>query len=453
MESGYQPIRLSGIIPVGEYDKGATFSFTIEYDVSELALQTYTSSININAVDKKSDSSINKVLKYQITVTGSKPSAYVGNTSTITTFPSCSLPSTNLVVNNTYELVCSNVVDPNINIRVNPDLDFFKGISVVSDEETNQFKWKFQPLQLGETKLKVSYLLMGNPVGPTESWDVRVSANPLVYGTAMKFVLFGPNGKIDNCEGLKDNDKLVVQVRDNTSENIIASYDIYRDGVRLSENSFNVEKGRNYLLSATSPNYNSIDYTCSISSQPISVSIYPTDVEINFPITITTNPTNVTLYWEDTVIDTTYTPTVLGIHKLKAEKSGYETTEKNVEVKEQLRFLTEVPKKISKGKEVVIELNRPIYWTLSYSEKNETWNTLHATTSSQVLFTPEEKGNYVLSIKGEDWSWKVGGLSWVQIALIVVGGLIGLYLLLNYLNKNRGQPTEDTMMVNLGDNN
>lgn len=451
MESGFQPIRLSGAIPSGEYEGGDTVSFTIEYDVSELAKETYTSNIIINAINKLNDASITKVLKFLITVTGDMPTQYEGNISTITTFPSCSISTTSLVANDTYEVVCSNVVDPNINIKMHPDLDYLEGMRVVNDEENKQFKWVFKPKKLGETTLKVSFELFGNPVGPTEEFKLYITTTYVSAGTSMKFALFGPDGKIENCDTLKGEDTLVIQMRDNKTDNIIANYVIYKDGSKIDGSSFTVEQGRNYLLSATSPNYHSVDLTCKIPNKPVSISLFPSEIEIGSQFSVTTNPENVTLYWDGSEIVSPYTPIVSGKHKLKAVEEGFQETEIEVDVKEKLSFLTEPPEKLKVDKETIIELNRPTTWTIYYGKKNDTMDMLYSAGESSIIsFTPNEKGYYQLNIKENKYVWKTG-FTWGNWFKNIVIGLVVILLIVLAIKviKSRGGKKEESMEMRI----
>lgn len=444
MESGFQPIRLSLGIPSGDMDSGTSTSYTLEFDVSELAKGTYTSSVIISGTDKSNDESITKVIKYYITVVGQKPGPYSGNVSTITTFPTCSPSATNLQVNETYQINCDNVIDPNIKVNFQPDLRYFEGVKLETNEDTNQVTWSFKPRKIGNGQIIVFYELGNAPIGPINEYNFKISYGPVSSGTNLTFDLYGPEGKIDDCGNLRDDDKLVILPKDNLG-NVIAGYTIYKSGEELDGNSFIVESGKEYSLSITAPGFNSVEYVCSILNPEMSVTIVDYngyDYEINDEIDVS-GVDNATFYFNNNEVSLPYTLTSAGDFSVKVSKKGYRDYEGVITVYEPFKVLTTVPSSLKLKEQYILDFNRATPWYVSFKENNKTGipTTTYASSNSERLeFTPDKKGIYSVYVRNtllyvyDNSSFFKLWMLWVVIGIVAVflffkysGGLFGMF--------------------------
>ncbi len=421
LESGTQPISLTGLVPTGTYDGGELLTYDIKFNVKDLSQGTYDSRIIIEASDSE-DKDISKVVNFQIKVLGSKPTPYTQNDTII--FPSCNPDTNNLLINSSYKIMCSNVVSPDLKIRFLPDLEYFEGITVEPKEDLNQVIYHFKPIKEGSAEIRVSYELSGSPVGASPVFKYQISLNPVAFGTKMKFDFFPP--LID----LKEGDTVAVLVKDNESNYILGGVSLYLNGIKIEGNSFIVEQGKSYTLSASLTGYSPLEEIIKIENPEIPLYLSKPTPNVGDIITVIP-PQNLTIYLElnGTSINNGFVINNPGTYTVTATASGYKKTNITFDVVERLVILTTIPEKIKLGQKLTIELSREAPWSLVYRANNETDTypqTIYSRTDKIInLEIPNKKGLYYFYVDGSELIvWDNRGISinwrWVLIILIVI---------------------------------
>src|SRR3990167_7711084 len=196
-EQGLQPIRLSGLIPKGSFEKGQTVTMNVEFDVSELQLGDYRLSIIITSTE--GDEQLTQKMDFRIFVVGTA-SAISNNT--FSTLPTCSPSSSDLRLGQTYQIICNNVIDSNIKLNIDGGdaLNYLKGLSY--DNPSNQIVWSFTPIKLGNTKLRAYFTFNGVPIGEVKEYELRIAqTSGGGLGTKLEFDFFPKTLNIDTLKG------------------------------------------------------------------------------------------------------------------------------------------------------------------------------------------------------------------------------------------------------------
>lgn len=437
LESGTQPIALTGLVPTGEYDGGELLTYEIKFNVNDLSQGTYDSRIIIEASDLE-DKDISKVINFQIKVLGSKPTPYTQNSTII--FPSCSPDTTNILINNSYKITCSNVVSPDLKIRFLPDLEYFEGITVEPKEDLNQLIYHFKPIKEGTAEIRVSFELSGSSIGASPVFEYQSSINPIAFGTSMKFDFFPP------LPELKEEDVVSVLVKDNESNYILGGVNLYLNGIKMDGNSFEVEQGKSYTLSASLSGYSSLEQIVKIENPEIGLSLSKSTPNVGDVITVIPTPQNITIYIElnGTSINNDFVINNPGTYIVTATASGYRKTNITFDVVEKIVVLTTIPQKVSLGQKLTIELSRPAPWSLVYMANNETETypePIYSTTSQVInLEIPNKKGLYYFYVDGSELIvWDNRGMNFNWKWIIIILAVIGIIIFAPKLFKPKGR--------------
>ena len=426
LESGTQPIALTGLVPTGEYDGGELLAYEIEFNVKDLSQGTYDSRIIIEASDSE-DKDISKVINFQIKVLGSKPTPYTQNDTIV--YPNCNPDTNNLLINNSYKIMCSNVVSPGLKIRFLPDLEYFEGITVESKEDLNQVIYHFKPIKEGSAEIRVSYELSGSPIGASPVFKYQISISPISFGTKMKFHFFPPLAE------LKEGDIVSVLVKDNQSDYILGAVNLYLNGIKMEGNSFIVEQGKSYTLSASLTGYSPLEEIIKIENPDIILYLSKATPDVGDIITVIPTPQNLTIYLElnGTSINNNFIINNAGTYTVTATASGYKKTNITFDVIDKLVVLTTIPEKVKLGQKLIIELSREAPWSLTYRANNKTDTypeTIYSSTSQVInLEIPNKKGLYFFYVDGSELIvWDNRGMSfnwkWILVILAIIGILI-----------------------------
>jgi len=425
-EQGKQPIRLTGAVPKGDYEKGESISLKVEFDVSLLNLGDYRASIVITSTE--GDEQLTQKMDFRIFVVGT---ASPLTNDTFSTLPSCSLSTADLQIGRTYQLVCNNVVSSNYQLAIIDNiLEYLKGVNL--EEPANQIIWTFTPIKLGNAKLKYFFKAKGTPIGELKEHDIRISqVTTGELGTKLKFDFYP---KSLNMDSLKAGDKFNVLIKavnpdvGNDTGTVLNDYVLYKDGVQVNTNEFIVSGGDEFTLLASSVGFGSIEQIIKVPLDTISLS-FPADIEIGQNITFSTSPSDALLYLDGIEIGKTYSFPATGFYTLSVKREGYKDTSYSVPVTEPLQLISEIPKKIKIADEVIIEFNKGVDWEVRYKSKNETQTTqFSAGSSNPINFIPSEKGIYEVYARGQKIAeYDLTGFSfnWGMIRVLLVLAVVG----------------------------
>ena len=430
-EQGLQPIRLTGLVPKGDFEKGQTINMNIEFDVSELQLGDYRSSIIITSTE--GDEQLTQKMDFRIFVVGT---ASALNNNTFSALPSCSPSSSDLRMGQSYQFICNNVVDSNIRVNIDGDaLDYLKGISY--DNPSNQVIWTFTPIKLGNTKMRTYFTFNGFPIGEIKEYEMRIAqTSGGGLGTKLMFDFFPKTLDINNLKGGDTFSLLINAINPDTNDSgtIIDEIVLYKDGVLTSERSFIVTSGQSFTLSASAVGFSSIQKTIAVPLELISLSYSPLDIEQGKNVTFSTTPSDAKILLDGVEISKTYIFNELGIKELLLQREGYGENKLSVTITEPLRILSEIPDKISIGEEVVIEYNKPFDWTILIAEENQTAKLFVQGSDKILKFTPDRKAVYDVYVRNDLLkSYDLTGLAIgnVFIWILVIGGVLFFLYLAN----------------------
>lgn len=431
-EQGLQPIRLSGLIPKGSFEKGQTMTMNVEFDVSELQLGDYRSSIIITSTE--GDEQLTQKMDFRIFVVGT---ASASNNNTFSALPSCSPSTSDLRMGQTYQFICNNVIDSNIKLNIDGDaLNYLKGVSY--DNPSNQIIWTFTPIKLGNTKLRTYFTFNGVPIGELKEYEIRIGqTSGGGLGTKLMFDFFPKTLDINNLKGGDIFSLLIKAVNPdavNDSGTIIQDVVLYKDGVQIPERSFTANAGESFTLSASAIGFNSIEKTITVPLQAVSLSYSPFDIEIGRNVTFSTSPSDAAIFLDGVEIPKIYIFKEVGDKSLVLKREGYKDNPISIVVTEPLRALSEIPENIKIGEEVVIEYSKAVDWTVLVAESNETSKIFLQGSDNLVKFMPDRKAVYDVYVRNElVASYDLTGLtfSWGWVGGIVVG-LVLLYLAVKY---------------------
>lgn len=405
--SGVQkPLSISSIVSDG---------VNLQIDTTGLSSQTYSSKLKINAF------SMTFEIPFLITVTqGTNPTINFS----VNQLPTCSVSATQANLNVTDSLICTNVQpDVRVSPRVN---ELIEGIGV--DNSNGQFTWYFKAKKLGVAKVIVDFYYLNAPVGNPFEQEIKiVSGSYSQGGTIMRFKFYPelyntPDGKV------------IIQVIDNSSNNLIQNAQIYMDGVLLNNNTIQLQQNKNYELRASSYGYSDIVEVISLSQLPINFTIY-NQYLVGDSLNFQTNPPNATILYDDEIITLPFQLTEEGIHTITASYLGYSQTEKNITVVKNANLISSLPiEEFKIGKIIYAQVDRnDSKLKIVYLDKNLVPNVLNETVGDYISVKADKKGTYeiygddnlLIRYEKKDTKWY---FSWWFLTLCGIAVLIFLYL-------------------------
>jgi len=201
-------------------------------------------------------------------------------------------------------------------------LEYFEGITVEPKEDLNQLIYHFKPIKEGTAEIRVSFELSGSSIGASPVFEYQSSINPIAFGTSMKFDFFPP------LPELKEEDVVSVLVKDNESNYILGGVNLYLNGIKMDGNSFEVEQGKSYTLSASLSGYSSLEQIVKIENPEIGLSLSKSTPNVGDVITVIPTPQNITIYIElnGTSINNDFVINNPGTYIVTATASGYRKT-------------------------------------------------------------------------------------------------------------------------------
>ena len=403
----------------------------MQVDSTNLPSGTYKPTILVNGIYK--GESIQTRIQFTVEVRqGASP------IESLNVLPTYLFSATELSLNNTYTITAQNL-NPNYEPFVDADSDYIKGIKV---DTSNSWTYYFQPVNVGNTKVKIMTRFAGAPIGDATEKILRIAyGSAITTGSSMCFDFFSPEGK--TIDTLASGDTITYLVRAtngnsidcNRNGTIIDGAVVYRNGVKMDSTSFTVSGGETITLSASAPGFLSIDKVIVVPLAPVQIS-YSTpfnDLEIGQPLTLSANPIDATITLNGLPFTSPFTPDKVGIINIVASKQGYRQGILDLSVTPVLEYVTpEIPKNIKLNQQFNFEVNKDVQWSVLYSEqKNGTKTTLLTGTSKSIQFTPNKKGYYEVYIRDKLLNqYKVGSFLNIKLPKYFWIGVIALVVVI-----------------------
>jgi hypothetical protein len=431
-------VRVTGGVIIGGLQKPVSISSIVSdgvnlaIDTTSLNKQTYLNNLEINAFGKTFQIPIN------IVVTSGSSDSTVFDCSNI---PTCSVTNTQLSLNSSYSMVCTNLV-PDVTIVPVIDDNYIQGKNV--DTSQNQYIWYFTPIQMGNTQIKAKFYYQNAPVCSNYAQDVRItSSGSVIAGTNLAF-LFTPS-----LSQAQVNQNVIVQLVDNKTGSLVNNPEIQVDAVPLVLNGstyyFKFDSGRNYTFRGRSQGYDDLVQSLYLQSRPINISLSPSSGDSSTFFVIN-NPSSAILFLNGVKIDSNYSGSFpQGNNTIKAIKEGYTDTELDFYI--DLSPYASLNSVWEKGTLASISLNKNMSWTVNYLQTISSQSELLLSGNNQsISFTPNKVGIYNIKdstgkvlwtneIKG--WDGKILGFNW----LWWIGGIVFLFLIYLYF-KNKSSSNQ-----------
>ena len=433
-----------GDLNLGLVAPGQSIQIPIIFSGINAQTGTYQTQLSIFAIDSQGQVTLPSVgLQLQVSA-GISPTVNFS----LSELPTCSLNTIELNLNMTASMTCSR---PNPNIEIFPVIDSFylKGVSV--DQTSSQFIYNFQAKKIGNTKVIAEFKYQNSPIGNPFEQEVRISpsGSSPIPGTVID-LLFYQEGSQTIKSSLAPKET-IIQVVDNQTKSLVNSYKMYLGGLEIN-NTLTLEAGRNYDFRVTSPGYLDLTTSFNVSKTQIIITINPVKTYVvGDSLNITTNPENATLYLNGIVITSPYILTTSGNHLLKAEKSGYLTTEMNLSVGNliEVNSVSPIYDDWKKGKDVTMKLSQSDIWNITFEKKNgdlfDSAVIISNGVGDSVSFKIEELGRYKIysggSLVTSQLVEKGGIIKWIQDNWFwsVLGAIV---IVLGYFLFFRGEKEE-----------
>ena len=440
-DSGYEPIRLKGGLPVNQnFNSGATFTFSLETDVSELSTGVYTSFVQIAGIS--GDDIITSILRFKTTVTGTaKP---VGD---ILSPPSFDKLPDDLNFNQTYELIARNV-DPNLDIFVEPN-EYIYGLNVLTED--NIWKYIFRPSKSGNTIIKAYSRYKGGIIGNLFSQELRVLVGgPVIAGTNLTLEVY-PNVSLWNPGTI-----VSLLIKDLKTGNIITNPSIYINGVPLIGTQFTIGSVKDYKISITSSGYNTIEQTYSSNPKPVKITIFPgTIVDIGTFINITTDPGDAVIKINEIDSAKEFNGDTIGIYNIRAIKEGYVEGNETFIIKDFPAGILTQPdtSNAKKGKNITFELTKEDTFIVYYKKEFDKPREQILTRTSKIVSFPVRFNSGIYSVEVENnpipiWEYELkkssllGNFSIPLWMYIAVGILVLIFIMVLIFKNSGGRSSE-----------
>lgn len=430
----------------GESIPGEEYSFTIGLDATDVSVGNYNNVYTISA--SSGDNVYQKSISLSTTVTlGDSP---ISN-NTFSDLPTCNL-ETELKLNSSYIFSCSNE-NPNLAMEVLYN-DFFKGISV--SEDGSNFKYKFQPLKMGNTDFVCLFKYKGVPIGDPFVKEVRITkSGSAVSGTELKVLFYQSSVKKEIDKLSTGNVNLLI--KDESTDSVVEEFTLYLNGDKIN-NSFYIEADKFYELIVDSPTYSSRTLNFTVSESELDVKIIPDQTyyyngdQIEFNTSI-----NDTVYlFDNEKITNPFILNKIGNFTIKVVKENYKDKIFNLTIRERITWRSYEPNPVQdwkKGKDVIIRLSKNSSWEVKKDDTiTQTGNSdlVEFEISDYGKWGVYAEGNYVIGHDLVKKSWTKDLWNWIKehwiistviILVIILGG--GWYLFFRESGENDEYGGED----------
>lgn len=430
LQSDEQPIEL-GEISLGKLQPGSSVVIPISIDAVGVATGTYYETLQFNLANSQGIKiDVPSVSVSVIVTAGINP---ITN-QTFSTMPSCSLSATDMIINSTYELICTSI-DPNLQISPVYN-EYIEGRRV--DETSTQYTYKFSPSKIGDTTFRALFLYKSSPIGDGFSKDIRITRSALSGGSVYLDFKFFPSIK-----DLKDGDELNILIVDNETNSVVSNAKLYVNGKESSNNNFTVNIGEEYSLIASAPSYLDNNITVTLNPSEIEIILDPESPKVGDEVEISTVPKDATIYINGEKLKGSWNPTAVGDYTINASIAGHNSTILTINVGSGVEILSSPSVKdddedgypeLEKGKEYVVKFNKNVSAEVKYRKSEEdSWSGYPSESSQELIFTPNEEGYYSIWVEGINvkqyevvsalkW-WIIGGaiLAMIIVAFVVIG--------------------------------
>lgn len=417
-DEGIKPAYLIGGTNLGFKQPQEEGSFSIQFDVKGLPSGSYIPQILVYGYHNGDKVSV--TIPLTVMVRG-EATPVEGDYN----LPTYSLSSTDLTLNKSYTISTNNL-NPNFIPTVEPN-PYLYGEKV--EVSKNTWTYTFKPIKLGNTIIRVYTYYKGAPLGEVFEKEVRVmTGSGFVSGTKLKLEFYPRKITQGNVN---------ILVRDNKTNNILPNAIIFVNGQKLNGNNITVLAGHTYDIAATKEGYLSVEQVITTPNQTISLSVSKSRCEVGDTIKISTTPSNTMLKLDSgESINPSWAPTKAGNYTIVATKNGFQKATTNVIVEPALKVISNIPEKIVLKNKVLISLNKPAEWKVTFTPTKEEIPITYAQSppggSENITFIPTKKGIYTVLLRnGQIASYDIRGLhiptSWIWVIVIIV---IIIFLLL-----------------------
>lgn len=418
--SGLQPMQINKAIPTGFKEVGDLIEVDLKFDISKLTNGKYNPTLLVNGI--YNDEPISSQIQFTIDVSGS---ASPHQNFSITTLPSCSPQETNLLINKTYNYICNGINDLNLKVNIIPN-DFLKGIS--SDAVGSSFTWQFQPVKNGNTKIQSYFTYNDNFIGNINSNELIITNDGLAQsGTNLKLI-FNPA-----LENIDFKSPVNIEVRDNTSNNIVSNAVLFVNGENKGNNwSLYLEPGKEYKISATADGYNTLDYNLTTKSIPLLISISPLIPLVNGYVYVSTKDpntqqeVNATLLLDGISVNKNFILNTDGVHTLTASLPGYVDSSINFSSELIPQLLTQPTADEIKSGDIKLQISANSSWEVRYRKNDKETDKINAQGNGNIIeFKLNKNGIYSVFANGNSvWIYTKEVNKKTVLILSILGSII-----------------------------
>lgn len=420
---GAKPIALSGALSLGPKDPGEEAVFEINFNVKGLQPGTYSPTVIVPGYYK--GDKIQTTIAFSITVTGS-----LAPVSTDIKPPTYEIPS-QVKKGEVFEIKAIN-----LNANLQPQLFFNQDlVGTFVERKEESWSWKGYINKTGTFSVSITSMYSGGQIGGVTTKDIVVVED---YGSSIG----GGNMTFDfypKEKDMKDGDNVSILVR-NSGGNIIDGVIIYINGVRTDSKQFLFEGGKTYQITATQPNYPTLDRVLETSKKELSVSVSPFDPEEGETLLISVSDSsgggyvgNLTMRYDNMAVMANVMAGNAGQHILEVSAPGYST--KTVQVNVSLpTIVLSAPETIKRGKAVNISISKGTSWSVRWDNQNEKKpqsNIVASGITPNIGFTPKDNGVYQVYVRGNKMvkSYEVKGFVWSWWYLIIPAAIVLIILI------------------------
>ncbi len=452
LQSDEKPIQL-GELTLGTIQPGNSIQIPIEIDATDVSTGIYTDSLLFSVFNASGEKLSLPSVSVSIIVTSS---ISPDTTEIFNSPPSCSLSSTNLVLNQSYSLTCSNV---NNNLDVNiPYSEYYEGIGV--DKASGIYTYNFKPVKHGNTNFLATFTYIGATLFQPFNSEIRISSTGSnVAGTSLKFS-FTPE-----LNKLGDGEEVLIQLIDNKTGNLVESPEIEIDALLLNKTgnsfkySFKAEK--EYSIRGKASGYDDLVETIKIEPQFLEYIINPTtgittDTFVSINVT---NAENTTIFIDGVKkADNSYYNgrLVEGENQIEFIHPDFKNTKTNLTVEQSLRIVSGYSvETFKKGVEQSLVLNKNASWKVLYKKDiSSTPETEYSGLGDNIKFKVDKNGIWIIEADDKQlgnyaiennsiFSWIKDNLIYIVGVLVLIG--LGFY----FIKQKRGDDSLTPMSARI----
>ena len=432
---GDKPIALEGAVDLGTKGPGESGYFDIQFDVNGLSPDIYQPQVYVVGYDCKGNK-VEALIPFKITVsTTTTPSSAELNP------PKYEIPD-QVKVGENFDIKVTDL-DP----RLSPQLFFNKyliGVGV-DDRGTKGDEWVWTGYinTTGDFPVSITSTYRGGNIGPVFTKTIKVVQNVLVGSGNLSFDICTDRGCGLSTNDVRDGENVSILVRDSGSKNIVPGVILYVNGQKNVKQSFTVHSGRKYVMSATHPNYPTLDATIEVQQKEplVFVQCDNTPCEIGDKVNVLAkDPIHATPLSNATItldgVKVKYLPFTIssvGLHTIGVGVDGYDAVTKDFNVTDRTQLFNP-PEQISKGRLINITLSKVANWMVLYAkseEQNSPTQQFATGSTNSISFKPTKSGIYSLYANGKFLkAYKINGLQISNTTLYIIIGIVGGIFLL-----------------------